>query len=60
MADENDKPANDAADFIRLAMALVGASLVGYGGWLHYEPLGFATGGSLLFIVAFVGGLRAK
>lgn len=58
---ENDKrPGGDIADIARLVMAAAGATLVGYGAWLHYPPLGFATGGGLLFAVAFVGGLRAK
>jgi hypothetical protein len=48
------------AETIRLALACIGAGLVGYGGWLHYAPLGYAVAGALLFTVAVVGTLRAK
>ncbi|MER8941345.1 hypothetical protein NKH82_17820 [Mesorhizobium sp. M0915] len=60
MAKQDRTPMPDFADIARLVMAAAGAALVGYGAWLHYPPLGFATGGGLLFAVAFVGGLRAK
>lgn len=47
-------------DAVRLCLAAIGALLIGYGGWLHYPPLGFAAAGVLLFAVALIGGLRGR
>lgn len=45
-------------DAARLGLAVCGASLVGYGAWLHYPPLGFVAGGAILFAIAVIGALR--
>lgn len=42
------------------ALTLGGAALVGYGGWLHYPPLGFAAGGGCLLLVWLVPQLTRK
>lgn len=47
-------------DVARLALGFGGAALIGYGGWLHYPPLGFAVAGALLFGVSLIGALRAR
>lgn len=44
---------------LRLALAVIGAGLLGYGAWLHYAPLGFAVGGAVLLGVSVIGSLRA-
>jgi hypothetical protein len=48
------------ADLVRLAIAICGIGLIGYGAWLHYPPAGFMAAGALLFLVALIGGLRAR
>ena len=48
------------AEQIRLCLAVAGAAFIGYGAWLHYPPLGFVAGGSLLFAVSLIGTLRAR
>lgn len=45
---------------IRDAMGLVGTSLLGYGAWLHYPPLGFIAGGALLVMLTVVGTIRGR
>jgi len=44
----------------RVVLAIVGAGLVGVGGFLHYAPLGFAAAGAMLFSVALIGALRSR
>jgi hypothetical protein len=48
------------ADTARGLFALGGIGLVGYGAWLHYEPLGFIAGGLLLLVVGVAATLRAR
>lgn len=52
-------PSVDYMSLVRLILALAGAALMGYGGWLAWEPLGFLLPGALLVAVAFVGEIRA-
>lgn len=59
--DENDASRSDRlADGLRAALGVVGATLVGVGGWMHYPPLGPALAGAMLFAIALIGGLRAR
>lgn len=51
---------NDVIDTLRALAGLGGVALVGYGAWLHYEPLGFLAAGVLLFGMAVAGTLRAR
>lgn len=52
--------ADNAADLARLAIAVVGAGLVGVGGYLHYPPIGFVAAGAMLFTIAVLGALRSR
>lgn len=36
------------AGIVREGIGLVGAGLVGVGGWMHYPPLGLMLGGGIL------------
>ena len=36
---------------LTLAISLLGATLVGYGVWMIYAPLGYIVGGSLLWVL---------
>jgi hypothetical protein len=47
-------------DAVRLLSSLAGAGLLAYGGWLHYEPLGYIVGGGLLFGLGVIGAYRAR
>jgi len=57
---ERPEPADVVADGVRLVVALLGAALVGYGGYLHYPPAGFISAGAMLFGVAILGQLRSR
>lgn len=45
-------------EILRDVLGLVGAGLVGAGGWMHYPPLGLAAGGAMLFGLAVMATLR--
>lgn len=49
----------DYLSLVRLVLALTGVGLIGFGGWLAWEPLGFLLPGILLVVIAIVGDLRA-
>lgn len=49
--DQQSNTIIDRRDFI----GLVGVGLVGYGGWLVYEPAGFIAAGVILACVAIFG-----
>jgi hypothetical protein len=60
MADRKPRFRIDPIDTVRGVSAAAGVGLVGYGCWLHYEPLGFIVGGALLFVMGVVAALRAR
>ncbi len=45
-------------DSLRLVLASAGIALIGYGAWLHYPPLGFATAGTLILVLSIAGAMR--
>ena len=45
-------------DSLRLVLASVGIALIGYGGWLHYPPLGFVAAGTLILVLSIAGAMR--
>lgn len=47
-------------ELARFALAMFGVCLLGYGGWLHYPPLGYAVAGALLLLLVFVGLRRVR
>lgn len=54
----NDQQQNQQSDTLfdrRDFIGLVGVGLVGYGGWLVYEPAGFIAAGVILAGVAIFG-----
>lgn len=44
----------------RALLTVIGAALVGTGGYLHYPPLGFGLAGGMLFAIALIGTLRSR
>lgn len=46
-------------DAARGLLTLLGIGLLGYGAWLHYPPLGFMAGGSLITAICIVATLRS-
>ncbi len=50
MAENDSAKAVSAAvaGIVREGIGLVGAGLVGVGGWMHYPPLGLMLGGGIL------------
>ena len=47
-------------DSLRLVLASAGIALIGYGGWLHYAPLGFVAAGTLILLLSIAGAMRSR
>lgn len=47
-------------DLARFVMTTGGVGLLGYGAWLHYPPLGYATAGGAVLFFVIVGMWRAR
>lgn len=47
-------------DVFRDLFGLAGSGLAGYGAWLHYQPLGYVLGGTLMVTLAVIGSIRGR
>lgn len=48
-------PREQQIELTRFALVVVGIALLGYGAWLHYAPLGYATAGAALLLTILIG-----
>jgi hypothetical protein len=47
-------------EIVRIVLAIAGAILVSVGAYIHYPPLGPIALGSMLYLLAIIGAMRAR